>query len=269
MKKLDSGNNYARYAIGELSVVALRDGYVDMPTSRLRQAGDRSFGAELPEQVKLVDGQLRLSVNAFLIMEGNQRILIDAGAANAWGQTMGSLLGSLKEAGVERSDIQTVAFTHTHEDHIHGIVAADGTDAFPNLERLFVPREEIPLFDGEQRLARFRRLRSPLDAGFKLSPNVTAVQAHGHEVGHTAFEVSNVGETLILWGDIVHVPSIQFTRPEVTWEYDANQTEAHATRERLMRRASQPNCFVAGAHLDFPGIGVVAEAENGFCYRPL
>lgn len=269
MKKLDSGSNYARYEIGELRVVALRDGYVDMPPSRLRQAGDRPFGTDLPEQVKLVDGKLRLSVNAFLIMDGDQRILIDAGAANAWEPTMGSLLEALEEAGVERGDIRTVAFTHTHEDHINGIVAADGSDAFPNLDRLFVPREEVPLFDSEQRLARFRQFRSPLEAGFKLSPSVTAVQAHGHEVGHTAFEVSSAGETLIIWGDIVHVPSIQFTRPELTWEYDANQTEACSTRERLMRRASQPNCFVAGAHLEFPGVGTVVEAESGFCYRPL
>ena len=65
---------------------------------------------------------------------------------------MGSLLGSLEEAGLAREDIGTVAFTHTHEDHINGIVAADRSDAFPELERLFVPKEEIPLFDKEERL---------------------------------------------------------------------------------------------------------------------
>jgi glyoxylase-like metal-dependent hydrolase (beta-lactamase superfamily II) len=269
MKKLDSGKNYARYAIGELVVVALRDGYIDMPSTRLRQAGDLPFGADLPEQVTLVDGKLRLSVNAFLIIEDDQHILIDAGAANAWEPTMGSLLRSLEEAGLAREDIGTVAFTHTHEDHINGIVAADGSDAFPKLERLFVPQEEIPLFDGEARLARFRQRRSPLEDGFKLSPSVTALQAHGHEVGHTAFELSNAGETLLIWGDIVHVPSIQFARPDVTWEYDANQTEARATRERLMRRASKPSFFVAGAHLDFPGVGRIAEADGGYRYSPI
>jgi glyoxylase-like metal-dependent hydrolase (beta-lactamase superfamily II) len=269
MKKLDSGSNHARYAIGDITVVALRDGYVDMPPSRLRQAGDRPFAADLPDEVNLVDGKLRLSVNAFLIIDGDQRILIDAGAANTWEPTMGSLLGSLEEAGVARGEIRTVAFTHTHEDHIHGIVAADGSDAFPNLDRLLVPRAEIPLFDQEQRLARFRRLRSPLEPGFKLSPGVTAVPAHGHEVGHTAFEASAGGETLLIWGDIVHVPSIQFARPELTWEYDADQTAARATREKLMQRASQPDCFVAGAHLDFPGIGTVVAAERGYRYRPL
>src|SRR4249919_2868047 len=110
MKLLDSGNNSARYSIGELTVVALRDGHVDMPASRLRQAGDRPFGADLPDQVNLVDGKLRLSVNAFLIIDGAHRILIDAGAANAWESTMGSLLGALEEAGLGRGDVTTVAF---------------------------------------------------------------------------------------------------------------------------------------------------------------
>jgi glyoxylase-like metal-dependent hydrolase (beta-lactamase superfamily II) len=269
MKKLDAGNNYARYAIGDVHVLALRDGYVDMPPSRLRQAGDRPFSADLPDAVRLVDGQLRLSVNAFLIIDGAERILIDAGAANAWLPTMGALLDSLVEAGLSRADVRTVAFTHTHLDHINGIVAADGSDAFPKLERLLVPRAEIPLFDEEPRLARFRERRSPLDVGFKLSPNVTAVQADGHEVGHTAFEVSDGGETLLLWGDTVHVPSIQFARPELTWEYDADQKAARATRERLMQRVAQPKTFVAGAHLDFPGIGTVVEAGRGFSFRPL
>ena len=269
MKRLDCGENYVRYALGEVRVIALRDGYVDMPSSRLRQAGDLPFGDDLPEPVKLFGGKLRLSVNAFLIMDGDERVLIDAGAANAWEPTMGSLLDALAEAGVGRDEIRTVTFTHTHLDHINGIVAADGSDAFPKLERLLVPREEIPLFDQDQRLTRFRRFRSPLDFGFKLSANVTAVEAHGHEVGHTAFEISNAGETLLLWGDLVHVPSIQFARPELTWEYDADQAAARSTRERLMRRASQAHCFVGGAHHDFPGIGTIVEAGTGFRYNPL
>jgi len=269
MKKLDVGQNFARYAIGAVTVIALRDGYVDMPPTRLRHGHDQTFGADLPEQVHLVDGQLRLSVNAFLILDGDERILIDAGAANSWLPTMGSLLDAMAEAGVARDEIRTATFTHTHKDHINGIVAADGSDAFPKLERLLVPRAEIPHFDAEPRLARFRQLRSPLEPGFKLSPNVTAVEAHGHEVGHTAFEVTNAGETLLIWGDIVHVPSIQFAQPELTWEYDADQRAARSTRARLMHRVARPDSFVGGAHLDFPGIGRVVAAANGFRFDPL
>lgn len=57
MRRIQSGANFVRYEIGELIVVALPDGHVDMPPSRLRQKGDRPFGAELPGQVRLVDGQ--------------------------------------------------------------------------------------------------------------------------------------------------------------------------------------------------------------------
>jgi glyoxylase-like metal-dependent hydrolase (beta-lactamase superfamily II) len=269
MKKVDSGTDYVRYTIGELAVVALRDGYVDTPPSRLRQAGDRPFGSDLPAQIKLVDGKLRLSVNAFLIVHRDQHILIDTGAANAWEPTMGSLLRALEEAGAARDNIGTVAFTHTHLDRISGLVTADGSDAFPNLDRLFVPQEEVSMFDENDRVARFHQRRSPLVDGFNLTASITAIQAHGHEVGHTVFEVKSGGDTLLIWGDLVHVPSIQFARPELTWEFDANQVQARSTRQRLLREAAQPNFFVAGAHLDFPGVGRVTKSDDAFCYTAI
>ena len=54
-----------------MTVTSLRDGYVDMPVRRLRQPGDQTFGDDLPSQVPLVDGALRLSVNAFAIDDGD------------------------------------------------------------------------------------------------------------------------------------------------------------------------------------------------------
>ena len=269
LRRLDSGADYVRYALGELTIIALRDGYVDMPPTRLRQMDNRPFGADLPTQIKLVDGKIRLSVNAFLVIDRDQYILIDTGAANAWLPTMGGLLRALKEAGIARENIRTVALTHTHEDHVHGLVAADGSDAFPNLDRLFVPQREIGMFDAIERLARFRQRRTPLVDGFNLSQNIRAVQAHGHEVGHTAFEASSADGKLLIWGDVVHVPSIQFARPELTWEFDTDQAEARSTRQRLLRMAAQANFCVAGAHLDFPGVGIVTKCDNGFSYMPL
>ena len=182
---------------------------------------------------------------------------------------MGLLLEALDEAGVARGDIGTVALTHTHEDHVNGLVAAGGSDAFPNLERLFVPEAELGLFDREERLARFRERRLPLTDGFRLSPAITSVAAVGHEVGHTAFEVASAGETLLIWGDVVHVPSIQFDRPEVAWELDADQEQARSTRRAMLERAARPGVHVAGAHLDFPGVGTVSTSGGGFRFTPL
>jgi glyoxylase-like metal-dependent hydrolase (beta-lactamase superfamily II) len=264
LKITQSGDNFARYELGELTVVALRDGDVDMPASRLRREGDRPFGVDLPEQVHLVDGQLRLSVNAFLITEQGRRILIDTGAGDAWEPTMGLLPRALAEAGVAREDITTVAFTHTHIDHVNGLVAADGSDAFPNVERLYVPQQEISLFDRSEKLSRFRRQCVAFGDGFSLGNNMTAVQATGHSAGHTMFEVSSGGGKLLVWGDIVHVPSIQFSRPGLTWEFDADQTRARSARMGILDRAARPGVYVAGAHLDFPGIGRVTRVDDAF-----
>lgn len=269
LKRTASGTNFARYELGDLTVVALRDGHVDMPPGRLRQPGGHPFGADMPAQVTLVGGNFRLSVNAFLVIDRGRHVLIDTGAANAWLPTMGSLLDALAEAGVARESIDTVAVTHTHDDHVLGLVAADGSDAFPNLRRLLVPQEEVAMFDGYERLSRFRQARQPFADGFRLSDRIAAVAAHGHEVGHTAFEVSGGDETLLIWGDLVHVPSIQFDRPELTWEFDADQDRARSTRQRVLERVARPGVAVAGAHLDFPGVGRVERDGQAYRFQPL
>ena len=134
-----------------------------------------------------------------------------------------------RACGAKTSEL-LLSTADTHEDHINGLVAADGLDAFPNLDRLLVPQAELALFDREERLARSGQRRLPLADGFRLSPAITAVQATGHEIGHTAFEVESAGETLLIWGDVMHVPSVQFARPEVAWELDADQEQARSTR---------------------------------------
>ncbi|RVA33893.1 MBL fold metallo-hydrolase, partial [Mesorhizobium sp. M7A.F.Ca.US.001.01.1.1] len=60
MHRMASGDLYQTYDLGDLRITSLRDGYVDMPIGRLRQPGDKPFGDELPQQVALVGGQLRL-----------------------------------------------------------------------------------------------------------------------------------------------------------------------------------------------------------------
>jgi glyoxylase-like metal-dependent hydrolase (beta-lactamase superfamily II) len=262
------GKNFVRCQFGDLTVVALYDGYVDMPPSRLRQAGGEPFDV-LPANVDLVDGRLRLSVNAFLVIENDQHLLIDTGAADSWEPTMGLLLDALAEAGVARESITNVALTHTHTDHVNGLIAPGGSVAFPRLERLFVPKGEAAMFETSSRLAGVRELVVPIDNNFPISDRVTALKAFGHSMGHTVYQVESDTERLLVIGDVVHVPSLQFEQPEVTWEFDGDQQEALKARLEILERASAPNHFVAGMHLDFPGIGRVEKKESAFSFIPL
>ena len=269
MERISAGPHHATYKIGDIEFTSLRDGYVDMPVRRLRPPGDKPFGDDLPPQIPLFDGALRLSVNAFAIDDGEEITLIDAGASNAWHPTMGFLPQALSEARIAVDRIRTVAFTHTHLDHIHGLVLPDGRDGFPQLSRLLVPRPELDMFRSVARLSRFHDRAEPSDPGQRLSANIEAIAAPGHEIGHTGFRVTSGGETLLVWGDLVHVPSLQFDRPEVAWEFDADQEQARATRLRILALAADNAWCVAGAHLDSPAVGRVSRTETGFRFEPL
>jgi glyoxylase-like metal-dependent hydrolase (beta-lactamase superfamily II) len=269
MQRISSGASHASYKIGALAMTSLRDGYVDMPPKRLRQPGNKAFGADLPPQVHLVDGNLRLSVNAFSLDNGSDVTLIDTGASNAWHPSMGLLPHALREANIAVDRVRTVAFTHTHLDHIHGLILPDGRDAFPRLSRLLVPKEELDLFHAEARLQRFHGRAEAFEAGQRIDANIEAVAARGHEIGHTCFRITSAGETVLVWGDIVHVPSIQFEQPELTWEFDRDQEQARASRLRIMALAADNMYYIAGAHLDSPGVGRIARSGTGFRFDPL
>lgn len=268
MKRSHSGELHTSYAIGALTVTSLCDGHVDMPVARLRGPGNQVLD-HTPPSLRLVGGQLRLSVNAFALDDGTDVTLIDTGASNAWHPTMGRLPQALREAGIAVDRIRTVAFTHTHLDHIHGLILPDGRDAFPQLSRLLVPREERDLFRAEARLARFHDRAELFGDGERLGPHIDAIAAHGHEAGHSCFRVASGNDTLLVWGDIVHVPSLQFERPEIAWEFDADQEQARASRLRIMALAADNRSAVAGAHLDSPGVGRVERSGTGFRFEPL
>jgi glyoxylase-like metal-dependent hydrolase (beta-lactamase superfamily II) len=269
MNRIDSGDNYTSYKIGALTMTSLRDGYVDMPTTRLRQPEKKVFGDDLPQQVRLVGGSLRLSVNAFSLDDETDVTLIDTGASNAWHPSMGLLPQALREANIAADRIRTIAFTHTHIDHINGLILPNGQDAFLRMSRLLVPKEELDMFRAEARLQRFHERAETFEAGQRIDGNIESIAAPGHEVGHTCFRIVSGGETILVWGDIVHVPSIQFERPEIAWEFDRDQEQARASRLRIMSLAADNMYYIAGAHLDSPGVGRIARSGTSFRFDPL
>lgn len=266
MKRIAAGRNYVSWHFGELKIVALRDGHVDMPPARLRQMNGEALGA-LPPGMPLADGKLRLAVNAYVVIEKSRAILIDTGAADTWAPSMGLLPEAMKEAGIDKDSITQVAITHTHRDHVNGLITAEGTDGFLNAQQIYVPREEIATITG--RLAVLRNRIVPIDHDFAISDHVRAVRAAGHSAGHTMYEVRSKAGRLLFWGDIVHAPFVQFGRPEITWELDEDQAWARSTRMEVLKRVTGAGYLVAGAHLDFTGIGQVTRHSEAYSFRPL
>lgn len=238
--------------LGELSVTMLLDGETTMP-------GDCLRGAELAE------GRLPLPVRAFLVRGRAGCLLIDAGAGRAWHKGLGRLPEALAEAGTGPQEVDVVALTHTHVDHLSGLVDGEGGLAFPNAERVYVAVEELMAFREVARMAPVLPRLVPLEQGDGPLPGVVAVNAPGHSPGHMAFLVE---VRLLIWGDVVHHP-VQFARPEVTWKYDEDEPGARATRARLFERAVAEGWLVAGAHLPQPGIGRLEREGDTYAFHPV
>jgi glyoxylase-like metal-dependent hydrolase (beta-lactamase superfamily II) len=249
--------------LGELTVTMLSDGETAMPVTHLRGA-DGDALADLTG-VDLVEGKLRLPVRAFLVRGPEGCLLIDAGAGDAWHPSLGRLDEAMVAAGVSPWAVTAVALTHTHVDHLGGLVTKGGEAAFANAARVFVPTEELTAFRDEPLMIPVLPRLMPLEQGDGPMRGVTAVNAPGHSPGHMAFLVEG---RMLVWGDLVHHAGVQFAAPEVTWAFDDDPLRARMSRLALMEQAVEAGWIVAGAHLPGPGIGWVDRAGAGYAFRP-
>jgi glyoxylase-like metal-dependent hydrolase (beta-lactamase superfamily II) len=275
-----------RLKVGGFEVTVVSDGWGPLETKLL--TGDPGTTAKALEASFLPTDKIPLSVNTWLVNTGDKLILVDTGAANVLAPTMGRLVTNLATAGVEPAAIDMVILTHMHPDHVAGLLTVDKKIAFPNAtvhvneaEYAFwtspelyakAPDEAKPFYD----IAR-NSMQPYKDAGkvelFKdgavFAPGITANAATGHTAGHTMIRLSSGSGALLLTGDIVHSAALQFANPDVAIAYDTNQTEAIATRKRVLDLVAAERVMIAGAHLPFPGLGHVAKAATGYAYVPV
>ncbi|MFJ4654163.1 MBL fold metallo-hydrolase [Nocardia sp. NPDC088792] len=262
MRLISSGRHHATFEFGNLQVTSLRDGYIDMPPTRLRDEDGCTFD-ELPTGVPLAGGNLRLSVNAFFVTDGTRSVLIDTGASDNWHDpTMGLIYDALAEAKIDPTQITDVAITHNHEDHVSGLITPDGSEAFTKLERVWIGAGDTSVFTG--RLEPIRDRVVPVSEQVAINDWLTAIPTPGHTPGHTIYDINSTTGHLLAWGDTVHVPTLQFDRPNVTWEFDSNQSQARTARATLLTQLTRPHHFIAGAHLDSPGIARITPSGNGY-----
>jgi glyoxylase-like metal-dependent hydrolase (beta-lactamase superfamily II) len=259
------GANALSCTSGSWKIWSLSDGHVDMSADLLRR-GPGLGKYTLAQEPSLV----RLSVNCFLLeAAGNPGVLIDCGAGGQWEPSLGHLDEAMAEAGIDPASIGVVALTHTHLDHLNGLITRDGRVAFANLSRIVIAHDAVAGFVGESHLERFRHLLAPVRDGDRLADHLVARAIPGHAPGHMAYSLDSGEDRIVFCGDVFHVPAEQFARPELTGGYDLDQSIARTTRINLLREASRTQAWLAGAHMAKPGIGRVAEEGSGYALRPI
>jgi glyoxylase-like metal-dependent hydrolase (beta-lactamase superfamily II) len=268
--------------VGDIVVTALNDGQFD-------GAFDWLVGVEAAEAARLHQAAFRavpprVTVNAFLVHLPDKLVLVDGGCGGGMGPEMGMLRPHLAAMGVAPGDVDVVLATHLHPDHVGGLVDGEGHAVFPNAE--LVVHEAEPRFWGDEAvlagasddnrgfvllaratMAAYGNRMRQVSSG-EVLPGISVVPEPGHTPGHSGWLIASGGDSLLIWGDIVHLPGVQFAHPEAGIGFDIDGAQAIATRQRIMDMAATDRLRVAGMHLDFPAFGHVARAAEGYAFVP-
>jgi glyoxylase-like metal-dependent hydrolase (beta-lactamase superfamily II) len=280
-----SAPGYYRFMLGNFEVTALSDGTVDLPVEQLLQEPAAKTVAALDHA--FLKTPLQISDNAYLINTGKRLILVDTGAGDLFGPTLGKLMDNLKASGYKPEQVDDIFLTHMHPDHVGGL-STNRVIQFPNAI-VHAERHEAAYWLSQKNLDNAPAASkgffqgamasvnpyvqagkfSTFDGSVELVPGVRSYPSFGHTVGHTSYMIESKGQKLLLMGDLIHVPAVQLDHPEVTIVFDTDPKEAAASRIRIFNQAASEHTLVAGAHLPFPGIGHLRASGKTYQWVPV
>lgn len=272
---------YYRMTMGKLRITAVSDGTVTVPLDKLLT----NISPDTLRQAMAKDAmtpQAETSINAYVIDDGKKRILVDTGAGDLFGSAGGHLQTNLAAAGYPADSIDAVLLTHIHADHSGG-VSRSGKPAFPNAD-VYVDKRDVEFWLNPSNIKKVeasqahtfaeseKTLRPVINAGrlktfmapAALLEGIRAESTAGHTPGSVLYRVESEGQTLILWGDIIHAKAAQMPDPHVAIHFDVNRQQAVTTRESVLKQAADQNVWVAAAHISFPGLGHVKHEGSGY-----
>lgn len=278
---------FYRLMLGQFEITALCDGFVDLDVKLLHNAPETEI-QELLTRLFVSTPKMSTAVNAYVLNTGAKLILIDAGTGNAFGPILGYLPKNLAAAGYTPDQVDLVLVTHMHIDHIAGLLDADGKPVYSKAAVMVSKAEQdYWLSDSEMEkapanLQKFFKLAREVQAvyanmgkwktfeGGQLFPGVKATILPGHTPGHTIFEITSNDRSLFVLGDMVHSMAVQFSRPDVSFEFDKDPKQAVAARHHIFRDLAESKAMIAGMHLPFPGIGhILSNGNNSYTWTPV
>ena len=273
-----------RFKVGDMTVTALSDGFISF-TAEVLQGIDPSDFATLIERAHMDPANVRGAVNAYMVETDGETWMIDAGTGPVFGPTLGHMPEVFAALGTDLGAVTKLIVTHLHGDHIGG-ATVDGAATFPNAEmivgqadvdfwlsddiRAQAPEQFRGMFDlAKATVAAYGDRVRTISGEADVASGVTSMPLPGHTPGHTGFMLESAGESLLVWGDIIHIPAVQLARPDVTIMFDTDAETAAKTRADLMSSIVGTGQLIAGMHMLFPGVGYLDSAAEGYHFAPL
>ena len=272
------------FMVGEFSALALRDGTISIPND------NKVFGiGHTPQEVAgllSAAGQptdhLELSLQPLLVKTADRVMLFDTGAGANMGAGAGKLPASLNTAGVAAATVTDIFISHSHGDHVGGLVNASGALAFPNATiHISAPEwaylkgmtaeqaQEAGVGQHSKLIAAITPKVAAFEPGADIIPDaVKAVDIKGHTPGHSGYMIRSNNKSVFYVGDTVHHFIVSARKPEWACGFDTDKAVSQASREAVLGAAASKGQLIYAFHFPFPGLGKVKSKDDGFIWDP-
>lgn len=263
--------------LGDILVTAISDGSMQVGFELLTNIDiaecekiQRNAGIKEPNAIH---------INTFLIQKNGKNILIDSGIGGL-NNLGGQLIKNLAELGIAPEDINTILLTHSHPDHIGGLITRLGKAVFSRAELLvsndeynYIKDEKIFSIANDRTKGNFLLARKAfslyqdrlrlIDKGEVLA-GILAIPLKGHTPGHTGYKIIGKNDELLVWGDIVHFPQIQLLKPNVSIAFDYDPQLAVETRINVLDLVNSHHILVGGMHFGQNGFNYIKRLSTGY-----
>jgi glyoxylase-like metal-dependent hydrolase (beta-lactamase superfamily II) len=246
-------------------MVALSDGFIVMDPDFIGSPEHPTGAHDILADAR---GEMVMPIGCFLI-RGERNVLVDLGYGphdeNGAGTMVGgNLLHELRVAGLRPEDIDVVALSHLHPDHVGWLGDSDGRPLFPSAQ-VYIGSGDWDHFvvSATAALPLAPHIRATLvdlfargsitlmESDLAITPHVTRLSAPGHTPGHSIYAVHSGDDRAMLFGDAVYCAE-QMTELDWAAATDVDRVLARETREKYVRQLEREGGLGLGCH--FPAL---------------
>ncbi|HEX7473001.1 MAG TPA: MBL fold metallo-hydrolase [Candidatus Limnocylindrales bacterium] len=235
------------------------------------------------------DHRLLQALNCLLVETPAGRVLVETGIGERVDdktRTMRAYVGpailpALSIAGFDPATIDVVTMSHLHFDHAGGLLAADGSRAFPRAtivaqraewEIAFSPNTRIVASYVQPELALVRDWGAEgwADGEREILPGVSVVPTGGHSAGHQAIVVRGSGpgaRTLAFFGDLAMRP--WSANPRWVTAFDDYPLDSVDRKAQLFAQAAEGGWLIALSHELRAPIGRLVPDRDRYRFEPV